>query len=63
MADLPFGESTGTAIKQIGYMGELKGEDWEEHFRIESLKESEYVSQRYSDNLKLFREWIESKTS
>ena len=54
---------TGTAIKQIGYMGELKGEDWEEHFRIESLKESEYVSKRYSDNLELFQEWVERKTS
>ncbi|HIB18590.1 MAG TPA: hypothetical protein EYO23_04895 [Alphaproteobacteria bacterium] len=54
---------TDTAIKQIGYVDELEGEDWEEHLRIESLKESEYVSQRYSDNLELFREWVERKTS
>jgi len=54
---------TDTAIKQIGYVDELEGEDWEEHLRIESLKESEYVSQRYSDNLELFQEWIERKTS
>ena len=55
---------TGTAIKQIGYVEELYyGENFAEHYRIEAENEDEHLSQRYSENLELFREWVERKTS
>ena len=52
-----------TGIEQKGYVDELSHEDPTEHFRIEDLLESEYVSHRYMENLTLFQEWIERKTS
>lgn len=50
-----------TRIKQIGYTDELEDDDPEEHAEFTVIKEREYISDRYTANLRLFREWIDRK--
>ena len=58
-----FGNKTydWAAIKQIGYNFELEEDDPETHGEILDEMVEEYVSQRYRDNLTLFREWLEKR--
>ena len=48
-----------TDIKQTGYVDELLPQDPEGHNRMMRLKEAEYVSPRYKQDLEEFRRWRE----
>lgn len=50
-----------TSIQQIGYTDEHIDVDPEGHAERTAIKEREYISDRYTANLRLFREWIDRK--
>ena len=46
-----------TRIKQLGYTDQLLPDDPEGHEELTQRKKDQYVSERYKDDLKVFKEW------